>query len=85
MTGKTPYFLCNGQKAVLANDLSIGQIKFTHDQVRLLGYFPSGRKNLVELKKLEDTNRAIHKVDWSVSSEEDLSPRHLHVRFGQKG
>ena len=38
-TGKTPFYLYYGQKAVLANDLSVGQSEFTRDHERLSGYY----------------------------------------------
>ena len=38
-TGKTPFYLCYRQEAVLASDLSFGQSEFTRDQERLSGYY----------------------------------------------
>jgi hypothetical protein len=39
MTGKTPFYLCYGQEAVLASDWAVGQSEFTRDQERLSEYY----------------------------------------------
>ena len=51
-TGKTSIYLCYGQEAVLANDLSVGQSKFTRDQERLSGYYSLDAAQWIARKKM---------------------------------
>lgn len=85
-TGKTPFYLCYGQEAVLASDLSVGQSEFTRDQERLSGYYSLDAAQWVARRQmiLRNAKAMMAKAQDRYASAVNKKRREVTFQVGEK-
>ena len=85
-TGKTSFYLCYGQEAVLASDLFIGQNNFTRDQKRLSDYYSFDAAQWVAQKQMIIQNAKVMmaKAQDRYASAVNKKRREVTFQVGEK-
>lgn len=85
-TGKTPFYLCYEQEAVLASDLFVAQSEFTRDQERLSNYYSFDAAQWVARRQmiLRNAKAMMAKVQDRYASVVNKKRREVTFQVGEK-
>jgi hypothetical protein len=85
-TGKTLFYLCYGQEAVLASDLSVGRSEFTRDPERLSGNYSLDAAQCVARRQmiLRNAKAMIAKAQDRYASAVNKKRREVTFQVGEK-